>query len=270
MMKKAGKLIKTTMALSLVAIFLFATNSFAFADDPWADKYGFWLPDGSRTEFYCDGYGGRFSGIETYWDVPGGWTNPSTHKSLCNVGWPGSFYYNNDVSTPYGYLSGNAMFVFWGHGTSTSLEFYNPSQSDPYLRTSYIRDIWRANDQNWSIYLKDGWCSISDMLFAALIGCYTANGSYNIAYYMRATKGVDTVLGFSNLIHYFSGNCFNESFFYYACHDLCTVSQAAYFALGDVQTQLADRGYPNGLGGIDSYRIYGASYNLIYWPHFGN
>lgn len=65
----------------------------------------------------------RFSGIETYWDPnPGGWTDPSTHKALCNRGWSSVFHENDTALNAYNRLNEDCMFVFYGHGDHFNLK----------------------------------------------------------------------------------------------------------------------------------------------------
>ena len=267
---------KARIVSSLAVIFFVASSislsissAPSLADTPWADEYGFNYPDGVNTEFYVTWSGMLHSGIETYWDsTPGSWTDPSTHKSLCNTGWPASYYFNKDIGLPYDYLSGNAMFVFFGHGSKTWLKYYNGGLSNPYYRTSYIRDVRRAGDTKWSIYISDDYYQIGDMAFAALFGCRTAQGEDGMAYYWRCVKGVDTVVGFDSDIGNLCAHNFNENFFWWTGHNY-TVSQARSLALADVQTELINNGWPD-FGGVDTCEIWGSTSQKIMNPHFGS
>lgn len=269
-MMKAGKLTRVLMAVSLAAVFLFSINSFAFAE-PWADEYGFDYPDGMTSHSSVSLYGYRHSGIEHYWDpTPGGTIDPSTHKSLCNGGWPATSYYQSDIENPYLYLNGNAMFVFYGHSGKHLMEFYNPAWPDDWHKRSYIRSTPQPGDTNWTLYIVDGYYSIGDMAFAALIGCKTSEGENGMAYYWRCVKGVDTVIGFDADLSYQPGSCFNENFFYWAVCQGFSPYEARSMAVGAVKTQIKDKGYPNGYGGANTCDIWGSTSQSISYPHFGD
>lgn len=162
---------------------------------PWADSYGTNYGDGFNSYMTRDSWSTYNNG----WLVFSGvyYTNsgyyPSAHYRLSSAGWSSSAYFAKSAYTPYQYLSGNALFFFFGHGTCHSLRFRQTNGVE-----SYLADYRYGNEQGaW--YFLDDCRGLDDCKFALLLACETAKdwGNFHITGFMRCIRGTDIVVGFT-------------------------------------------------------------------------
>lgn len=230
----------------------------AASPPPYSDCYGFNASGYPNTweALYFQGY---HSGIKYYWNS----MDSSTRWSLAAKAWPGEAYLNSPIWTPNTYLSGNAMFVFFGHSDEHWLEFCESNG-----QISYLVDYRPNAPGDPQIWIQDGWCDVDDCLFVGLIGCKTCMGNdaySSIGSYWRCVKKSDVVLGFDDIILNGHAHCFNEEFFKYAVYKNTTCGYARQKAIHKVQTIFQNNGL--GMGGIDSAEIWSIDWNP-YYPNY--
>jgi hypothetical protein len=134
-------LLVITLVCTIIVIPLSGSGKEAEAanEHPWADLYGFKYTNGFWSAKGVYGYSFyhhswcHFSGTEEYWN----WDYPCTNLSLRYNGWPTTIYCNYGKATAKKNLKNNAIFVFFGHGNSDSLQFWNGS-SYSYLTNEEI------------------------------------------------------------------------------------------------------------------------------------
>ncbi len=228
---------------------------------PWCDRYGFIYPDGLNTWSGNASFYGKHSGIFEYWES----TNPSVHWSICNhaPAWQGSAYYNKQINYPYSYLSGNGLFIFFGHGERHCLVFTNGSSHSYLYDHSDNIPFGRAAV---SSAIASSHYKMDYMKLAYLGGCETAKGSSgHISFWWRCGKGTDTVIGFAGLPLVWQAGEYIEGFFYSAIHQSCNMYWAALIAENRVRNVFGN----NYMGDIDTRKTWGSIHTRIDIPTWG-
>ena len=232
------------------------------------------------TQYFRVGYSGlnhmdqRFSGIETYWDPnPGGWTDPSTHKALCNRGWSSVYHVNDTAQNAYDRINNDCMFVFFGHSDRWNLGFRGGGYlcDQPNLGHELGTPTYYLSNRN----------DLDDMKFALLLGCSTSDGgtSQNITWYMRCINKVDTVIGFDDDTVFrtaptmcdgtprifYPSHVWNQCFWYYTQGPTAySIGNAEGMADGQVWNHCANQYW-----GLDSSEVWGHPGDYINVPGNG-
>ncbi len=231
-------------SICMVVIFAMCTLVFGWnSSPPRANIYGF--DNEVYGQYFRDSYStvhnsyARFSGIETWWDTtPGGWTDPSTHKALCNRGWQSWYHLNETAGFAHSQMNGDAVFVHFNHANRHVLDFGKSNLIDT--------RAWTVPGET-NYYLED-LNDLNDMKFALFLGCDTSQGENdNITWYTRCVKKVDTVIGFDQHVTYYAlryinggwrdlypMHVWNECFWTYACQYGYNIGQSEGLADGMV------------------------------------
>lgn len=257
-----GKILRWVSAALIIAMLCASIVFFPGVDENkpaeaaggpyWADCYGFNRSINTWGASYYRGW--YFSGTEHLWNNT---VFPSYRTCLAWKAWPSTGYLNANVFYANMYLSGNAFFLFDGHGHNHCLEF-----EDATYDSSYLVDRHAFSYGNPQVWINDSWCQMDDMLFAGLISCRSTAGNNqwgSIGAWWRCRKYTDVVLGFNDSFTVGEGKCFTMQFCRYAIAQNKTCGWARNQAIQDTLNNAQGL-----IDGVQSAEIWSRDWNPLY------
>lgn len=230
------------LGASLLLPIVINNNEALAAAPPYCDIYGFTRTLNTYDAEVINGWWA--SGTENWW-LSGASSN---RYCTCSAGWPSTPYLNSSVWTPHNYLSGNAMFIFAGHGGEHALVFEHNSAAD----LSYLLDRRAFSIADPQLWIQDSWCQMDNMLHAGLLSCRSTYGNSmysSIGAYWRCAKMTDLVLGFEWDVTNQEAKAFAMFFYTYTCKQN---KESGWARTAAIQATLNGcQGYIWGVGGAE-------------------
>jgi hypothetical protein len=195
--------------------------------------------------YQSSNYGTNYGdGLDT---TPQSQTAQSEQSSM---GYSAGNYQGSTATSAFNRIASDNVFFFDGHGDAGLMEFRNGGVS------SFITANNPGNIR-LSSYTSG---QMNDIALAVYMACNTANtGSVNGNLLDESTsRGVDTAMGFSNLINSAQSGYWSNRYWYYL-DERYNFNDAAVYSLVDTRSYF---GWLN-VGGMDSYAIRGSLSSTI-------